>query len=66
MSSTVLSHVRLPRLRFSAAGLLQRLAAADAAYRARHRLAQLDDYILRDIGVSRADLARELRRPLDL
>ncbi len=29
----------------------------------RHALAQLDDRILRDLGLSRSDVARELRKP---
>jgi uncharacterized protein YjiS (DUF1127 family) len=65
MSGTVLTHVRFPRLRLSVAGFLQRLLAGDAAYRNRARLLRLDDHLLRDIGVTRADIAEELRRPLD-
>ncbi len=29
----------------------------------RHALAQLDDKILRDLGLSRSEVARELRKP---
>lgn len=36
----------------------------DATYRSRTHLQRLDDRLLRDIGLSRADVAAELRRPL--
>lgn len=52
---------RTPRLDWRA--LLGRLAALDALHRERGRLAELDDRILRDIGVTRADVAETLRRP---
>jgi uncharacterized protein YjiS (DUF1127 family) len=64
MSATVLRPVRLPRPRLAARGLLGFLADLDARWRARARLAELDDRMLRDIGVSRADVAAELRRPI--
>jgi uncharacterized protein YjiS (DUF1127 family) len=48
--------------RLSARGLLDRLAAADARHRLRAQMATFDDHMLRDIGVTRADLDRELRR----
>jgi uncharacterized protein YjiS (DUF1127 family) len=35
----------------------------DAVHRQRHDLAQLDDHLLRDIGVTRAEVERELARP---
>ncbi|CAN5759038.1 hypothetical protein BH23PSE1_BH23PSE1_04190 [soil metagenome] len=50
--------LRLPRL----AGLLAWIARLDAHYRTRSHLAELDDRMLRDIGVTRADVDRELRR----
>jgi uncharacterized protein YjiS (DUF1127 family) len=40
------------------------LTDLDARWRSRARLAELDDRMLRDIGVSRAEVAAELRRPL--
>ena len=55
MSATVLRHVRLARPRLAVRGLLACLAELDARYRARVRLAQLDDQMLRDIGITRAD-----------
>lgn len=39
------------------------LLALDALFRERHALAELDDRMLRDIGVSRGDVAHTLRRP---
>jgi uncharacterized protein YjiS (DUF1127 family) len=63
MPGTVLTRLHIPQLR--PRGLLRRLAAADAAYRNRLRLAELDERMLRDIGVTRGEVARELRRPLD-
>lgn len=56
------ARIAWPRL--SARGLLDRLAARDAAHRQRLTLAALDDHMLRDIGVTRADVSNELRRPL--
>lgn len=65
MSATVaLSPARLVRPRLAARGLVDFLAVLDARYRARVRLADLDDRMLADIGVTRADVAAELRRPL--
>ena len=42
----------------------QRLMRARALRRQRRDLRALDDYQLRDIGVSAADRERELRRPV--
>ena len=64
MSATVLRHVRPARPRLAVRGLLAALAALDARYRARVQLAQLDDHILRDIGIGRAEIDAELRRRL--
>jgi uncharacterized protein YjiS (DUF1127 family) len=67
MSATsVLRHVRIARPRWSVRGVLDFLAAADARHRANLHLRELDDHILRDIGVTRADVAAELRRRLPL
>lgn len=49
--------------RLSVRGVLDRLVAADALHRQHHVLKTLDDRMLRDIGVTRADIAAELRRP---
>ncbi len=54
--------VTWPRL--SRNRLVSVLLRLDAAHRQRHDLAQLDEHLLRDIGVSRADVERELARPL--
>jgi uncharacterized protein YjiS (DUF1127 family) len=43
-------------------GLLDTLAAADARYRQRMDLRALDAHLLRDIGITSADVDRELRR----
>jgi uncharacterized protein YjiS (DUF1127 family) len=48
--------------RLSTRGVLNLLADADARYRDRANLRALDEFALRDIGVSRADVAGELRR----
>ena len=48
----------------SVRGILNRLIASDAAYRQRLSLTAMDDRTLRDIGVTRADIAVELRRPI--
>jgi uncharacterized protein YjiS (DUF1127 family) len=57
-----------PRPRRKAAGFLGRLLAAlaeaDRIHRERHYLATMDDHLLRDIGVTRADVEAELRRPI--
>ncbi|MFN3971895.1 MAG: DUF1127 domain-containing protein [Gemmobacter sp.] len=45
-------------------GLLRRLFAALILRRSRARLAALDDHILRDIGLSRAEAEAESRRAL--
>jgi uncharacterized protein YjiS (DUF1127 family) len=57
------------RPRRRAAGLLARLLAAlaqaDRIHRERRHLAEMDDALLRDIGITRADVEAELRRPID-
>ena len=45
-------------------GILDRLSALDARHRNRMDLEALDDRMLRDVGLTRADVAAELRRPL--
>lgn len=47
----------------SVRGILARLVAADARYRQKLALEELDDRMLRDMGLTRADVARELRAP---
>ncbi|PZQ52279.1 MAG: hypothetical protein DI556_01050 [Rhodovulum sulfidophilum] len=52
--------------RLSVRGILDRLIALDALYRQRRTLESLDDRMLRDIGVTRADVDAEIKRPLQL
>jgi uncharacterized protein YjiS (DUF1127 family) len=67
MSATsVPRHARLARPRLSVRGVLDFLAAADARYRSHLHLRELDDHMLRDIGITRADVDAELRRPFRL
>ena len=56
----------LPRgfRRSALAGLPARLLAAEALARSRRRLGHLDDHILRDIGLTRAEAEAEAARPL--
>lgn len=56
-----LRHVRTARPRLSARGVLDFLAALDARHQARQHMAKLDDHLLRDIGITRADIDGELR-----
>ena len=63
-ATSVLRPARTARPRVTARGLLGVLAALDARHRARRHLAELDDSMLRDIGITRAEVAAELRRPL--
>lgn len=55
-------HVGRPRL--TVRGILARLAVLDALHRNRMDLKALDDRMLRDVGLTRADVDAELRRPL--
>lgn len=55
---------RLTWPRMSVRGILDRLVALDALYRQRRTLVSLDDRMLRDIGVTRADAEAEAKRPL--
>jgi len=50
--------------RLTVRGFLDRLVEIDARNRNRRDLMALDDRILRDVGLTRADVAAELRRPL--
>ena len=50
--------------RLTVHGFLDRLVELDARNRNRRDLMALDDRILRDVGLTRADVAAELRRPL--
>jgi uncharacterized protein YjiS (DUF1127 family) len=58
------ARVTTPRL--SVRGILDRLIALDALYRQRKTLESLDDRMLRDIGVTRADVEIEMKRPMAL
>ena len=61
MSSLSISkHHALPR--FSARGLLDLVASVDARYRSRMALKAMDDRMVRDMGITRADVDSELRR----
>ena len=65
MSATsVLRPALFARPRLTVRGMLDRLASLDARYRNRMDLKALDDRMLRDVGLTRADAAAELRRPL--
>ncbi len=59
LSLTVASEQRPPRssLMALAAGVLRALAQRRAA----HELARLDDHMLSDIGISRADISRVVK-----
>lgn len=61
---TTMRNVRLARPRLSVRGLVKALVDIDARYRARVQLKELDDHMLRDMGLTRADVDAELRRPL--
>ena len=61
MSTTsALRPARTFRPRLTVRGLLNAMAAADARHRARIAAERLDDHLLRDIGVSRGELAFRL------
>ncbi|MFT3973700.1 MAG: DUF1127 domain-containing protein [Amaricoccus sp.] len=61
---TTTRNVRTDRPRLSVRGLLKAILDLDARYRSRQDLAELDARMLRDMGLTRADVAAELRRPL--
>ncbi len=54
---------RVSRPRLGLRGILDILSGLDARYRMQRTLLELDDRMLRDMGLSRADVAQELRRP---
>lgn len=58
----LISRLAHPGVRFSPRRLLDALLAFDARRRQRYDLARLDDRMLDDIGVTRADVERELGR----
>ncbi len=65
MSTTnALRSVRMSRPRLTARGVLDFIAALDARARARHHLLSMDEHMLRDIGVTRDDIRKELHKPL--
>jgi uncharacterized protein YjiS (DUF1127 family) len=55
---------RLPTHRFGFKGLLRRIFLANAAWRQRRALEQLDDTLLHDIGRSRDEAQAEAKRPI--
>jgi uncharacterized protein YjiS (DUF1127 family) len=57
-------NVRLALPRTSVRSLVKAILEMDRRYRSRVRLDELDDHMLRDIGITRADVDAELRRPL--
>lgn len=61
-ATTILTATRTAWPRLSPRRLLAGLVEADAAYRRTHQLLALDDRLLRDMGVTRADVAAEARR----
>ena len=60
-TTSALRHVRTARPRLTVRGIFETLAAADRRYRARHQLANLDEHLLRDMGLTRASAAEILR-----
>lgn len=57
-------NVRMTRPRLSVRALVKTIVEIDRRYRARVQLTELDDRMLRDMGLTRADVAEEVRRPL--
>lgn len=56
-----LAQLYLPRLTLRT--LVDRIVAADRTYRSREHLSRLDERMLRDMGVTRADVDHILGRP---
>ena len=54
----------MTRPRLSVRALVKTIVEIDRRYRARVQLTELDDRMLRDMGLTRADVAEEVRRPL--
>ena len=52
------------RPRLTVRGIFDRLAELNARHRTRRNLRALDAHLLRDIGLTRADVETELRRTL--
>jgi uncharacterized protein YjiS (DUF1127 family) len=65
-TTTALRPVRTARPRLTVRGVLDFLAAADARHRTRMNLKQIDDHLLRDIGITRADVEAEVGRHFPL
>jgi uncharacterized protein YjiS (DUF1127 family) len=61
--TTILARVVLAGPRPSWRGLLGRLVALDALFRERCALQEMDARMLRDIGLSRREVAETLSRP---
>jgi uncharacterized protein YjiS (DUF1127 family) len=61
-TTTAHRSARTFRPRLSLRGVLGFLADADARHRTRAQLGMLDDHLLRDMGISRADRDAEIRR----
>lgn len=61
---TTTRNVRSARPRLSVRSLFKAIIEIDARYRDRVHLEELDDRMLRDMGLTRGDVAKELCRPL--
>ena len=62
--TTTQRYSRTYRSRLSVRGILGFLAEADARHRTRAQLRLLDDHLLRDMGITRADRDAETRTSL--
>jgi uncharacterized protein YjiS (DUF1127 family) len=60
----IMRHVRFARPRLSVRSLVDAAMKIDARHRSRVHLLELDDRMLRDMGLTRADVDAELRQPL--
>jgi uncharacterized protein YjiS (DUF1127 family) len=56
-ATTFLSPARRPWPRLRLRGVVEAMIAADARYRDRENFLRLDEHLMRDIGLTRADLA---------